>query len=264
MAAPQLIALLTDFGTRDWYVAALKGVLMSHSPEARLVDVTHDIPPQDVLAGAFILAAAASWFPPKTVFLAVVDPGVGGERALLAVQTEHHYFIGPDNGLLAPSVEQAKRRKIRQLTNRQLWLPQVSATFHGRDIMAPVAAYLAKGGAFDRVGVLANRMVTLRLPAVQRAGRVMRGQVIHIDTFGNLVTNISAASTAVRTRGSWVVRYKDRKARVVPSYAGGGPEELVAVAGSCGFIELAIREGSAAWALNAKRGDEVTLVMKGR
>ncbi len=264
MATPRLIALLTDFGTRDWYVAALKGVLLTRAPGARLVDITHEIPPQDVLAGAFMLATAAPWFPTGTVFLAVVDPGVGSDRAVLAVQTERHYFIGPDNGLLAPSVGQAKRRKIRRLTNHRLWLPQVSATFHGRDIIAPVAAYLAKGGVFQRVGVLANRMVALRLPAVQRVGRVMRGQVIHIDTFGNLVTNIPAASTVMRTQRSWVVRYKDRNARLVPSYTDGRGEELVAVVGSLGLLELAIREGSAAWALAAKRGDEVKLVMKRR
>ena len=146
---PPLIALLTDFGTRDWYVATLKAVLLSRCPTARLVDITHEIPPQDTVAGAFTLAAAAPWFPRGTVFLAVVDPGVGSRRAIVAVRADSYYFVGPDNGLLAHSVQHAKRLTVIRLTNREHWLTPVSATFQGRDMMAPVAAYLASGGSIE-------------------------------------------------------------------------------------------------------------------
>ena len=257
------IALLTDFGTRDWYVAAVKGVILSKCPEARLIDITHEVPPQDIVSGAFILAAAAAWFPAGTVFLAVVDPGVGSQRALLAVYADGRYFVGPDNGLLSLSVSRAKALRIIRLTNRRYWLSSVSQTFQGRDVLAPVAAYLAGGGSFTRLGVAAHEMVPLELPAVQKRGRVYLGQVSHIDAFGNLVTNLPGrmAAACLREAGARVIlRYKDQKARVVSSYVAGRPNELVAVIGSLGLIELAIREGSAAWAYHAKRGDQVELL----
>ena len=188
-----VIALLTDFGARDWYVAAMKGVLCARAPRARLVDITHEIPPQDVMTGAFVMAAAAPWFPAGTVFLAVVDPDVGSSRALLAAWADGRFFVGPDNGLLSLCFRSARRARVVRLTNRRLRLPRVSGTFHGRDVMAPVAAYLARGGSLARLGPPAARPVTLALPAVRsRAGEVT-GTVLHVDAFGNLITNLRAA-----------------------------------------------------------------------
>ena len=260
MSAP-IVALLTDFGTRDWYAATLKAVILSRCPRAHIVDITHDIPPQDTLAGAFTLAAAAPWFPPGAVLLGIVDPGVGTDRALLAIRADGRYFVGPDNGLLALNLVAAKRIRIIRLTQPRYWLKTISRTFEGRDIMAPVAAYLAGGGVLSRLGVPMGRVTPLALPTVRRVGATLRGHVVHLDAFGNLITNLSGelVGAGSASRGM-VLRYKGRRARVVSSYAAGRPEELIAVVGSLGLIELAVRGASAAWQCTAARGDEVELV----
>ena len=256
----KVIALLTDFGTRDWYVAAMKGVMLSQAPRAQLIDITQEIPPQDILAGAFILASVASWFPPGTIFVAVVDPGVGGDRALLAARADDRYFIGPDNGLLAWSLERAKRATIVRLTNRRYWLKEVSRTFQGRDIMAPVAAYLARGVRLHQLGTPIERVVPLILPTIQRHERSIEGRLLHIDAFGNLVTNLpETVLRGNKSAGQMRLRYKDRSARMVSSYKEGAANELIAVVGSLRLIELAMKEGSAAWVCNARRGDPVEL-----
>ncbi len=252
-AKSPVIALLTDFGMRDWYVGTLKGVLLSAVPGATLVDITHDIPPQDIVAGAFTLAAAVPWFPLGTIFVAVVDPGVGSHRALLAAEADGRFFVGPDNGLLTLAFERVKHLSIVKLTQAQYWMKSVSQTFQGRDIMAPVAGHLARGIALRQLGVPVTRVERLALPAMQRRGRRLEGCIVHIDAFGNLITNLPASVLTPRT----VVKLRDRKARVVSSYMEGRPRELVAVAGSLGLVELAIREGSAAWVLEAKREERV-------
>jgi len=256
-----VVALLTDFGTRDWYVAAIRGVILSRCPRARLVDVTHEVPPQDVVAGAFTLAAAAPWFPRGTIFLAVVDPGVGSARALLAARADGRYFVGPDNGLLAPVLARATPRAVVRLTNRRYWLTDVSRTFQGRDIMAPVTAHLAAGGSLARLGTPHSRIVPLDLPTPQREGRRLCGCIIHIDGFGNLITNLPASALASGGRlAGPPVRYQRRQVRVVSSYVEGRGQELIALANSQGLIELAVREGSAAWMCSARRGHLVELV----
>lgn len=258
------VVLLTDFGTRDWYVAALKGVILSRAPRARLVDLTHEIPPQDVMAGSFTLASAAPWFPPGTVFLAVVDPGVGTDRAVLAARADGRYLIGPDNGLLWLSLEQARRRTVVRLANRRYWLKAVSRTFQGRDIMAPVAAYLARGGSLRRLGPR-HRATPLALPAAVRRGRAVVGTIVHIDTFGNLITNLRASRWLP---ASWqrrcALRHHRRIVPVVSSYADGRPRQPLGVVGALGLMELAIRNGSAQRLLGAKRGDEVALLLPAR
>ncbi len=260
-AAPGLIALLTDFGTQDWYVGMLKGVLLSRCPTARLVDITHEIPPQDVIAGAFTLAAAAPWFPRRTVFLAVVDPGVGSSRAIVAARTPHADFIGPDNGLLTLALQRMKPTALLRLNAPRYWLHEVSHTFQGRDIMAPVAAHLAARGRFSVLGEPLRHLTPLPLPVPQQQGQAVVGHIAHIDTYGNLITNLPGsliASSAARRRVR--LRYQQRAARVVSSYAAGQPNELIAVVGSLGLIELAVRDSSAAWTLGARRGEEVTLI----
>ena len=256
---PRLVALLTDFGMRDWYVAALKGVLLSRAPRARLVDITHEIPPQDVVAGGFTLAAAAPCFPPGTVFLAVVDPGVGTGRALLAARADGRCFVGPDNGLLAPSLARARARTVVTLTERRYWGPSISRTFHGRDILAPVAAYLARGGSLRRLGPLRTRLTPLLVPRVVERAGLVQGAIVHIDAFGNLITNLEAKRWLPLRHSARRVtlRCRGRRAAVVSSYADGRPGRLVAVAGSLGLMELAIPLGSAAAVLRARRGDAV-------
>ncbi len=276
-----LVVLLSDFGMRDWYVAAMRGVILSRCPRAQLLDITHEVPPQDIIAGAFTLAAAAPWFPHGTVFVAVVDPGVGSDRALLAARADGRFFVGPDNGLLALTLRNAKPLTIVQLTNRRYWLKDVSRTFQGRDIIAPVAAYLASGGSLARLGRSLRRMTPLSLPAPERRGRTVSGHIVHIDAFGNLITNLPASYLGPAERptrpmlhphlsshrvgvhphlSSRVgVRYQRQAVRMVSSYADGRPQELVAMVNALGLVELAIREGSAAWTFNAKRGDQVEL-----
>ncbi|MBI2885368.1 MAG: SAM-dependent chlorinase/fluorinase [Candidatus Omnitrophica bacterium] len=254
---PPIIALLTDFGTADWYVACLKGVLLSRCPQARLVDITHDVPPQDVVAGAVILASAMSWFPPRTVFLCVVDPGVGTARPLLAAQAGGYRFVGPDNGVLALALDRVSTRRVVRLTNRRIWLPALSHTFHGRDIMAPVAAHLAAGRPLVRLGPPVSRYQPLAIAPVRaRPSGRLAGRVIYIDRFGNLITNVPAQTLAGPGRR---VRYQRRDVRVVQTYADGRPGELIALAGSSGWVELAVRNGSAAARCRARRGEQVEM-----
>jgi hypothetical protein len=253
------VALLTDFGTRDWYVAAVKGVILSRAPEVHVVDITHEIPAQDVLAGAFVLAAGVPWFPAGTVFVGVVDPGVGSGRAILAARADRRYFVGPDNGLLAPSLAQARAQRVVRLTNARHWLAPASRTFQARDIMAPVAAFLARGGALARLGPPAARLVPLPVPRPRRRGRRLHGIVVHVDTFGNLITNLPAPAAAGRFQRSLHVR--GRRVRLVDSYHEARPGELAAVAGSLGLIELAVAGASAAAKLRAGRGEPVTQVV---
>ena len=258
-----LVALLTDFGARDWYVAALKGVLLSRAPRARLVDITHELPPQDIVAGGFTLAAAAPSFPAGTVFLAIVDPGVGTSRALLAARADGRWFVGPDNGLLAPSLAQAGSRTVVTLTNRRYWGASISRTFHGRDIMAPVAAYLARGGALQRLGPVRSRVVPWPIPPVRECRGVVSGIVAHIDVFGNLITTLEATRwLGQHPKGLVRLRYRGRGVTMVSSYAEGRPNELVAVVGSLGLIELAVPLGSAAARTGARRGDPVWLLRR--
>ncbi|MBI3331128.1 MAG: SAM-dependent chlorinase/fluorinase [Candidatus Omnitrophica bacterium] len=263
-----LVALLTDFGTRDWYVAALKGVIASRAPRARFIDITHEIPPQDVVAGAFTLAAAVPWFPTGTVVVAVVDPGVGTDRPVLAAQADGRFLVGPDNGLLGLALAQAARRRVVRLTQRRYWLPTISRTFQGRDIMAPVAAYLARGGVLSRLGP-AHRAAALALPPAVRRRRTVVGRIVHIDGFGNLITNLRAdrwlparrkmgAAPFFQTAPARLV-CRRRSAPMVSSYAKGPPRRPVAVVGALGLMEVAVRNGSAARLLGARRGDRVTL-----
>jgi len=255
--ATPTIALLTDFGTAGWYVACLKAVILRICPQAHVVDISHEIPPQDIPVGALTLAAAASWFPAKTVFVGVVDPGVGTSRRLLAAQADAYRFVGPDNGLLGLVLARAKRLSLVHLTNPRYWLPETSQTFQGRDIMAPVAAHLARGCPLRRLGVPVNRYQSLRLPPLQREGKSIRGCILYTDSFGNLITNLPVSLVA--DHAPVQVRYRRMPVRVVSSYAEGRDGELVALCGSSGYLELAIRNGSAAWRYQARRDEPVSV-----
>jgi S-adenosyl-L-methionine hydrolase (adenosine-forming) len=184
-----LITLTTDFGTTDPYVGIMKGVIAGRAPDARVVDVTHGIPAQDVLAGALVLRHAAPYFPPGTVHVVVVDPGVGTARRALCVETAGAVLVGPDNGVLSLAAGGAVRR-IVHLTDRRFFLPDPSATFHGRDVFAPVAAALATGTAPAALGTEVPDMIRLDVPAPSPGPRGIHGQVLYVDGFGNLVTNV--------------------------------------------------------------------------
>ena len=259
-----LITLLTDFGSRDSYVGVLKGVIAGICPEAAVVDLTHAVPPQDIRAGAFHLLVACPYFPAGSVHLAVVDPGVGTDRRLIAVEAGGHRFVGPDNGLLRWIVERLAGDNWRavQLTEPRYWLApasEVSQTFHGRDIMAPVAAHLAAGVALERLGSPVGALEGTPLPRPVRDGERLRGEILHVDHFGNAITNIRRAHVSAPGGALRVDIGPHTLSGPVESYAGVGVGEPLVIWGSAGFLEVAVREGSAAGALGIRVGDPVVV-----
>ncbi|MSQ26159.1 MAG: S-adenosyl-l-methionine hydroxide adenosyltransferase [Dehalococcoidia bacterium] len=263
-----IVTLTTDFGLRDSYAGAMKGVILSILPAATVIDITHNVPPQDVRHGAFVLAGVAAAFPRGTVHVAVVDPGVGTRRRAIAVGAGGQTFVGPDNGVLSVALGLAgagnsarrvplpKGARGVELTNLRFHLPRVSATFHGRDIFAPAAAHLANGVALGSLGVAIAQVRALGLPGVRRrADRSVSGVVAHVDGYGNLVTNIAAADLP---KGAVQVTVAGKTIRGLSrNFTQGGP--LLAIVGSYGLLEIAVRNGSAAQALGVKRGSRVTV-----
>lgn len=252
-----LITLTTDFGLQDPFVGVLKGVIWSRCPAARVADLTHQIPPGDLRAGAFVLLTAHRFFPRGAVHLAVVDPGVGGPRSALAARSAQAYFLGPDNGLLSWALEQAGTIEVRRLENDRLWLRPVSATFHGRDVFAPVAAYLASGGRFAALGPRVAEWVRLPWPAPQAHAGGWRGEVLYVDRFGNAITNLPVALVEKGPRPAhlWL---PDRRRVPLGAFYGAVPQgSPVVVPGSSGFLEVAVHGGNAAHRFNLRPGTPV-------
>jgi S-adenosylmethionine hydrolase len=243
-----IITLLTDFGTADGYVAEVKGVLLSRAPESALVDVAHDVAAQDVEAGRLALARYWRKFPAGTVHLAVIDPEVGSPRRAIAVESDGRFLVGPDNGLLSPALLLAGAHAIA------LSIPPGAApTFHARDVFAPAAALLAAGSPLDAMGrVVADPMVRRTREARRRDDGAIEGAVITVDRFGNAVTNLLAAHGGTIEIGSL-------RLPVLRTYADVAPGTAVALAGSSGLIEIAVRDGSAAALLGIARGATVLL-----
>ena len=243
-----IITLTTDFGTADGYVGEVKGMLLSLAPNAELVDITHDIPPQDVDQGRLTVARVWRRFPSSTVHLVVIDPGVGSNRAALAVQSDGRFLVGPDNGVLSPALLVAGARVV------ELPLPpRSSATFHGRDVFAPAAAALARGESIEELGRVASSPIVRRTPEpVRRSDGALEGEIIVLDRFGNAVTNL------IGLRGG-TIDVGGRSIAVRHTYSEVASGEPVAVTGSTGFIEIAVRDGDAARALGLTRGDKVIL-----
>ena len=256
----RILTLLTDFGTRDAYVGIMKGVILSVCPEARLVDITHAVPPQGVTVGALLLRSAVSFFPDKTIHIAVVDPGVGSKRAAILVETPKAWLIGPDNGVLHPAASALGIRRVLEIANPAYRLGRVSATFHGRDVFAPAAAHLAAGAEPSSFGPERRGLERLDLPVVRRSGDGVEGQVIHIDHFGNLVTNVGEADLADFPDSPLSVSIGRCSAiPVVSTYADVLPGALAALIGSWGHMEVAVRDGSAADRVGAKVGTPIRL-----
>jgi len=252
-----IVTLTTDFGTRDGYVAAMKGAILGIARSVQLVDVTHEVAPHDVAEGALALEAAAPYFPPGTVHLGVVDPGVGTARRGLAVLARGQVFVGPDNGLFTPFLDAGDWTAF-ELAAPEYRLPAVSRTFHGRDVFAPAAAHVAAGVAPSRLGPRVTDPVRLAWPAPVPSAAGVTGVVVHVDRFGNLVTSIPAAALAGAGADA-VLTVGGRRLALVSTYGElerGRPGALV---GSTGRIEVAVREGSAARLLRAARGMRVVL-----
>ncbi|MGB8212960.1 MAG: SAM-dependent chlorinase/fluorinase [Anaerolineales bacterium] len=258
------ITLTTDFGLQDGFVGAIKGVIWSICPAAQIADISHLIPPQNVLAGAWALRRAYSYFPPGSIHLAVIDPGVGTRRRALAARLGAHYFVGPDNGLFTPMFEAAEKNawaiEIVHLINPKYFLPFVSHTFHGRDIFAPVAAHLANGVPLANLGPVITDPLRLSMPKPEKTPTGWRSHVILVDTFGNLTTDLPALAWTQHTEV--VFRLRDREVHgLVASYGHKQPGELVALVDSENYIEIAIVNGSGAQVLGAQVGDMVDVIV---
>jgi S-adenosyl-L-methionine hydrolase (adenosine-forming) len=259
MAAP-ILAFLTDFGTRDHYVGAMKGAALSVCPDAILVDISHDIAPHDILGGAMALAAAFHYFPPGTIFVAVVDPGVGSARRGIAASAADYRFVAPDNGLLSLAFGQAPPEIVVELTNPEYARADVSRTFEGRDRFAPAGAWLACGTALEAFGPRLDTWHSLSLPAPDVGDGALRGEVLVVDRFGNLITNIDRPTfDAFASGGSATVALGRHRARVVETYADGSQDEICALFGSSDRLEIAVNAGNAAERLGAARGARIVV-----
>ena len=254
------ITLLTDFGTGDYFVGAMKGIILSVNPGAALIDITHDIPPQDVQAAAFTLLACYRSFAQGTIHVAVVDPGVGSTRRPILAVAGRQFFIGPDNGILSYVLDNEPDQTIFHITSEQFFRKPLSATFHGRDVFAPVAAALSTGLSSDSFGPKIDDPVKLSAlrPVLGRNSKVS-GRIIHIDRFGNCVTNIERSSLSDNTPVSLMV--KGKRVEAFREFYGeaGADKKPFAIWGSAGFLEVSARNRSAAKMLGLKRGDEIVL-----
>lgn len=257
------ISLTTDFGIRNGFAGVMKGVIYRIAPEVKIVDISHSIAAQDIRAGAYTLRRAYSFFPQGTVHVYVIDPGVGTKRRPLAAQIGDHYFVGPDNGLLTPIIEDAERgllpMEFVHLDKPKFWLPKVSNTFHGRDIFAPTAAHLANGAALREVGTPFDDPLRLELPRPEKTPMGWRAHVTMIDVFGNLTTDLPVS--ALQGRTDVLLRLRGAEVNgIAASYGFKQTGHLVAVVDSADFIEIAVVNGSAAEKLGAQIGDVVEVL----
>lgn len=255
----RIITLLSDFGTRDHYVASMKGVILGINPRSTLIDISHRVRPQDIQEGAFLLASAFSSFPKGTVHLSVVDPGVGGPRKPILVVTSRYYFVGPDNGIFTLALHREKVKQVVVLTNKKYFLSRVSSTFHGRDVFAPVAAHLSLGIRPESFGDEVDSWESLRIAKTEQKGRELRGEIVHIDAFGNLISNIDEKTffDVTRSHNFFIKMGRQRIHTLKKGYWEGKKGEVVALIGSSGFLEISIREGTAEKILHMKRGDKI-------
>ena len=259
-----VIALLTDFGTRDHYAGTMKGVMLGICPDATLVDITHDVPPHDVLAGSLELAAAFKYFPSGTIFTIVVDPGVGSARRAIAAETAEYRFVAPDNGVLTLALREAPAKKVVELTERRYARPTVSKTFEGRDRFAPAAAWLAKGIQLSALGRPLGEIHRLDVPAPEVGEHQITGVVLRVDRFGNLVTNIDRKLVErLAQGGSVAIDVAGRRVeRLVATYAELPPDGVGALFGSTDHLELAAPSASAADRLGLSRGAAVVVARR--
>ncbi|MEQ9308274.1 MAG: SAM-dependent chlorinase/fluorinase [Balneolaceae bacterium] len=259
----KIITFTTDFGLQDHYVSAMKAVILGIVPEARLIDVSHEIPAQDIMAGAWVIRNSAFLYPPESVHLVVVDPGVGTDRNPIVLKIEDQYFVGPDNGIFSLLYKEFKY-KAYKLNNSKYWRKDRSRTFHGRDIFAPVAAHISNGVDLKELGEPIKDLVNYHwaVPLGDKDG--LQGWVIHIDRFGNLITNISEdllENTAGRRKvkiyvGNTIIDH------LVNTFGDVEPGEPVAFIGSSGMLEVGINKGNAAKMLSVDKGAQISLVLQ--
>ncbi len=263
-----IVTLTSDFGSKDAFTGSMRGAILKVNPAAQIFDISNDIGPQDIWEAAFTLRNAYSYFPKDTIHLAVVDPGVGSSRRPILVKTENFYFVGPDNGIFSLIYTEAERLRVIHITASHYFLPSISPTFHGRDIFAPVAGWLTKGLPIENFGEEVTDYVKMNIPTAKKSPEGIDGNVIHIDRFGNAITNIKyaeirelipnepdLANTSVTLVGKEIKGLK-------PFYAAAAPGELAALANSSGYLEIFMFKQNARTALSLKRGEAVKLSIK--
>jgi S-adenosyl-L-methionine hydrolase (adenosine-forming) len=248
-----IVTLTTDFGTRDWFAGSMRGAILGVNPQAVIADITHEVPAGDVRAGAFALAVSYRSFPRNTVHVAVIDPGVGTDRAAVVVKTADYYFVGPDNGVLSVALAKEKVFETWQIENQTYFRKPVSRTFHGRDIFAPVAAHLTMRVLMDSLGRQLKDYVRLDWPKPQVAAGVLRGEIVYIDRFGNAISNIESLAGSVTK-----VRVPDKVQCDIKGFYQEVPSgQPLALLGSTGYLEIAVNGANAAQKLGLKLGDAV-------
>ncbi len=260
-----IITFSSDFGNREYYVGAVKGAILSVCERAHIIDISHQISPHNLREAAFTLACAYPYFPPGSIHLAVVDPGVGSSRRGLAVATERYFFVGPDNGLFTLIFQQQSVCQAVSLENNRFFRGPVYPTFHGRDVFGPVAGWLARGTALPELGPPIDDWVRLDFPAPKKAGQQLLGTVLHVDTFGNVITCFRPSdfeALPARRRSPQFRVGNERIRKHHRFYSQAQPGELFALIGSSGYYELALMQDSAAARLQAGPGTEVVLELR--
>jgi S-adenosylmethionine hydrolase len=263
-----IISLTTDFGLRDPYVAEMKAVIFGICPEANIVDISHEIAEYDVRMSAFALASAAPYFPEGAIHVAVVDPGVGTERQPIIIQTSKGYYVGPDNGVLALAANnESGPKSIHRITNRKLMLPHVSNTFHGRDIFAPAAAHLANGTSPSVLGPKTTKTAAPTFARVTKRQGALVGEVIHIDTFGNIITNYQPKHLKlIQSKPQINIKIGNTQLRLklCKTYTEAQPHKPLALIGSHNFLEISLNQDNAAKTYKTKTGDKTTIQLSQR
>jgi S-adenosylmethionine hydrolase len=265
VARPPIVTLTTDFGIQDHFIGTIKGVILENVPDVRFVDISHAVQPFDIFDGALTIAQAYSYFPSGTVHLVVVDPGVGSERRPIVVSTEKYTFVGPDNGVFSMIYDREERLSVRHITAEHYFLQPVSNTFHARDVFAPITSYLAKGVDIDRMGEEVTDFVRFAAPRPKPLDEhTLRGIVLKVDRFGNLITNITPQDAPAlfqpEPRAFKIVIGSNEITQIHNAYAEGGPGEVFGLLGSMGYLEIATNRGSAAKIVEAGKGTEVKVV----
>jgi len=264
----RLISLITDFGLKDNFVGVMKGVILKINPQAQIVDICHEVRPQGLLEAAFLLRSAFRYFPRGSLHLVVVDPAVGSQRKKIIARTENYYFIGPDNGVFTLALKDEPAIDIVEITNQKYFLKPTSSTFHGRDIFAPISAYLSKGEDLVKFGRRITSIQELSLPKVKLSPKALSGEIIYTDRFGNLVSNIdkdtlenftSSAKPGGKNK-NFKIFIKDKTIdRLSSSYVEGGHLKLLALIDSFNYLEIALNCGAACDYLKAKAGTKVVV-----
>jgi S-adenosylmethionine hydrolase len=257
-----IITLTTDFGLKDSYVAEMKAVILGICPTATIVDISHKIEKFNIRMGAYILASATPYFPKSTIHVTVVDPGVGSKRQPILIQTKRSYFVGPDNGILTLAARKEGIQHIHKITNRKLMLPKVSNTFHGRDIFAPAAAHLANGTLPAEFGPEIHEIATPKFAKIAKKRNMLLGEVLHIDNFGNIITNFGEKELELMSMEG-IVNIKLENTRLelklCKAYSEVKPQKPLAIIGSHNFLEISVNQGNAADILKTRSGDNITL-----